>query len=75
MADAIGVNSSYLSQIFRKYTGKSIKQSILEEKIERSKNLLVFSNYSIHEIAVYLGFSGSSHFGNHFLKQAGMTPR
>lgn len=68
-------NPNYLSQLFKECEGISISGYILQEKINRAKNLLIYSNYSYIEIATYLGFSSQSHLGTHFKKHTGYTLR
>ena len=68
-------NPNYLSQLFKECEGISISGYILQEKINRAKNLLIYSDYSYIEIATYLGFSSQSHLGTHFKKQTGYTLR
>lgn len=74
IADSIGVNAVYLERIFKENIGMSINSYILKEKIERSKNLLVYSDRSITEISIYLSFSSQSHFGRIFKQITGKTP-
>lgn len=66
-------NPNYLSQLFKQCEGISISQYILQEKISRAKNLLIYSDYSYIEIATYLGFSSQSHLGKQFKKLTGYT--
>lgn len=75
IADAIGLESNYLSALFRKCEKVPLKQFILHEKIELAKNLLAYSDYSYIHIATSLGFSSQSHMGSEFKRVTGMTPR
>lgn len=68
-------NPNYLSQLFKECEGISISGYILQEKINRAKNLLIYSDYSYIEIATYLGFSSRSHLGTQFKKHTGYTLR
>ena len=68
-------NPNYLSQLFKECEGISISGYILQEKINRAKNLLIYSDYSYIEIATYLGFSSQSHLGTHLKKHTGHTLR
>ena len=74
IAEKFNVNADYLSHLFSINEKKTIKQYILDEKIERSKNLLKYSNYKIQEIGFYLGFSSQSHFTKVFREITGMKP-
>ena len=68
-------NPNYLSQLFKECEVISISGYILQEKINRAKNLLIYSDYSYIEIATYLGFSSQSHLGTQFKKHTGYTLR
>ena len=68
-------NPNYLSQLFKECEGISISGYILQEKINRAKNLLIYSDYSYIEIATYLGFSSQSHLRTQFKKHTGYTLR
>ncbi len=50
------------------------EQYILTEKINLAKNLLVYTQSDISDIASTIGFSSQSHIGTVFRKQTGMTP-
>ncbi|PXV93329.1 AraC-like DNA-binding protein [Lachnotalea glycerini] len=73
IADELDMNSKYLSDLFKQCEGISISDFILKEKINLTKNLLVYSNYTYIEIATYLGFSSQSHLGKQFKKITKMT--
>lgn len=70
----IGVNTSYLSDLFHKVEGTTIQQYICKEKIRLAENMLRYSDYEVKEIASYLSFCSQSYFGNIFRQQTGMTP-
>ena len=70
----IGVNTSYLSDLFHKIEGITIQQYIRKEKIRLAENMLRYSDYEVKEIANYLSFCSQSYFGNIFRQQTGMTP-
>lgn len=74
MAEKLNVSSSYLGMIFKQSEGMTLHQFIMQEKIQRSKNLLRYSDYELCTISQYLGFASQSHFGREFKKYAGCTP-
>lgn len=74
LADYLNLSESYLSKLFKKEMGIPLSQYILDIKIEKAKNLLQYSNYSIVDIANYLSFSSQSHFIQAFQKKIGLTP-
>ena len=74
LGQKIGVNTSYLSDLFHKVEGTTIQQYICKEKIRLAENMLRYSDYEVKEIASYLSFCSQSYFGNIFRQQTGMTP-
>ena len=74
LASEFGYNPDYLSHLFKKSEGIGISQYIIREKISRSQNLLIYTNYTYSEIATYLGFSSQSHFSKYFKIYTGQTP-
>ncbi len=74
IAESIGISPIYLSQIFSKSQGETIKSYLLRKRIELSQNMLRFSDYDISQISCYLGFSSQSHFTAVFKKYTGETP-
>ncbi len=65
----------YLSRLFLKETGSTIKDYILEMKIEKAQNMLKYSDSSSAEIAQFLSFSTQSHFISTFKRITGTTPK
>lgn len=74
IAHSIGVNASYLSNLFRKVEGITIQKYILREKIRLAENMLRYSDYDAKEIAAYLSFCSQSYFGRVFKEQTSMSP-
>lgn len=74
LAEYVDLSESYLSKLFIKEIGTPLSNYITLQKIEKAKNLLSFSDYSLADIANYLAFSSQSHFIQVFQKYVGMTP-
>lgn len=74
MAKYLGTSATYLGMIFHKSEGMTLHQFIMQEKTERAKNLLRYSDYDIYTIGQYLGFASQSHFGKKFKEYTGYTP-
>lgn len=75
LAAYVGMNKSYLCELFRKETGKTIGDYIMTMKIESAKNMLLYSDFSYLEIATTLGFASHSHFIACFKKVTSYTPK
>lgn len=66
-------NYSYLSKVFSEQRGNTIESYLIELKIERVKELLGFSKYTLSEIAWRLKYSSVQYLSNQFKKNTGMT--
>lgn len=75
LAEICGLTPNYLSALFKKISGKTITDYILEQRITAAKQLLLSGEYTTDEIATFLGFHSQSYFIERFKKQVGMTPR
>ena len=65
---------TYLSNIFSEVKGMTIQQFIINHKIERAKELLLYDEYNLTEIAYKLNYSSVAHLSNQFKKVTGLTP-
>lgn len=65
---------SYLSDLFSSAEGRSIEQYYIAQRIEKAKELLVYNQLSLTEIAYQLGFSSVHHLSAQFKKVTGLTP-
>ena len=65
---------TYLSNIFSEVKGMTIQQFIIVHKIERIKELIIYDELNITEIAWKLGYSSVAHLSNQFKKTTGLTP-
>lgn len=65
---------TYLSSIFSNIQGVTVEKYVIGEKIERVKNMLVYEQISLNEIAYKLKYSSVAHLSNQFKRITGMTP-
>lgn len=65
---------SYLSDLFSSIEGKSIEQFFINQRIEKVKELMVYDQLSLTEIAYKTGFSSVHHLSAQFKKVTGLTP-
>ncbi|WP_172194048.1 MULTISPECIES: AraC family transcriptional regulator [Saccharibacillus] len=74
IAEVFGYNEKYISHLFSSISGISLKQYILQQKMELAKYLLTDTNQNISEVSVKLGYSDSHNFMKAFKKIVGLTP-
>ena len=67
-------NYTYLANIFSETMGTTIEHFIISHKIERAKELLVYNEHNLTEIAYRLNYSSVAHLSNQFKKITGLTP-
>lgn len=65
---------SYLSTLFSTVEGVTIEQYFITQKIERVKELLVYDELSLSEIAVIMHYSSVANLSRQFKKITGLTP-
>jgi len=65
---------SQLSKLFSETEGITIEQYVILQKIEKAKELLVYNEMNLSEIAFQLGYSSVAHLSAQFKKVTGLTP-
>lgn len=75
LARVLGVSENYLYKIFKSTLGVSPQEYLLECKIGQAKQMLLYSNKSLTQIAGELAFSSSNHFSNLFYQKVGTRPK
>lgn len=74
LSKKLGYDYTYLSNLFSEVKGSTIANYIIAHKIERAKELLIYNELSLTEIADKLHYSSVSHLSNQFKKVTGLTP-
>ena len=74
LAQQLNHDYSYLSNLFSSVEGKTIEHYFIQQKIEKVKELLVYDELTLSEIAYRLGYSSVAHLSNQFKKETGLTP-
>lgn len=74
LATFAGFSKNYVGEYFKKQTGQSIRQYILEYRLNLAKIRLQYSDLTVSEIAHELDFSDVSHFSNQFKKYFSDSP-
>jgi AraC-like DNA-binding protein len=74
LSQTLGVDYSYLSKLFSDVEGITIEKYLILQKVERIKELLVYNELSISEIAYKMNYSSSQHLSRQFKSITGLTP-
>ena len=74
LAQQLNHDYSYMSNLFSSVEGKTIEHYFIQQKIEKVKELLVYDELTLSEIAYRLGYSSVAHLSNQFKKETGLTP-
>lgn len=74
LAEDLKMSSNYIGQVFKKETGKTIKEYLTAVRIEAAKKLLKNSRLMIYEIAFQTGFKDEHYFSSVFKGETGMSP-
>ena len=71
-----GVNHeyTYLSSLFSSVEGRTIENYFIEQRIEKAKELLVYGQLTLSQIAFDLEYSSTAHLSTQFKKITGLTP-
>ena len=74
LAADLGLSPSHLGAIFRKMTGRTLHQTLIELRLRRATDLLVGTTLSIKEIAAKTGWSTQFYFSSVYSRRYGQSP-
>lgn len=74
LSEKLHYDYTYLANLFSEVNGITIEQFYLKHKIEKVKELIVYDELSLSEIAFKLHYSSVAHLSNQFKKITGLTP-
>lgn len=74
ISNLVHLNSDYVTRVFKKETGYSVKSFIIHEKMQAARQLLQTTSLSVGSIAMQLGYSNFSHFSAAYKKEFGISP-
>ena len=74
LSEKLNHNYTYLANLFSEVKGTTIEKFYLAHKIEKVKELLVYDELNLSEIAFKLHYSSVAHLSNQFKKMTGLTP-
>ena len=70
----VNISPYYFSKIFKEDTGENFIEYLTNIRIEKAKELLSGSDYSMKEICAMVGYSDPNYFSRTFKKNVGVTP-
>ena len=74
LSEKLGYDYTYLANVFSAVQGISIEQFIISHKIEKVKELLVYNELNISQIANLMHYSSVAHLSNQVKKITGLSP-
>lgn len=74
LSEKLGYDYTYLANTFSEVKGITIQQFIITHKIEKVKELLLYDELNLTEIAYKLHYSSVAHLSNQFKKVTGLSP-
>ncbi len=74
IAQSVGCSKSYLMHLFKDTTGISVIEFLIAQKMLSAKQLLLFTQLPISEIATLVGYNNQSQLSRTFKKMTGLSP-
>lgn len=74
LSEELNQNYNHLSNLFTEVEGTTIEKYYIAQKIEKVKELLVYNELTLSEIAYRLNYSSVAYLSNQFKKVTGLTP-
>lgn len=74
ISQKVNYNYTHVSSTFSAVQGITIEKYIIEKRVERVKDLLVYTDMRLNDISFMLHFSSVAHLSNQFKKVTGLTP-
>jgi AraC-like DNA-binding protein/ligand-binding sensor protein len=75
LADAVHLSCGHLSRVFRKTTGTTLEQYLIQQRVELAKRALLDPRLNVAEVAERCGFCNPAYFASVFKKHVKCTPR
>lgn len=74
LSEKLNYDYTYLANLFSEVQGTTIEKFIISHKIERVKELIIYDELNLTEIAYVMHYSSIAHLSNQFKKVTGLTP-
>jgi AraC family transcriptional regulator len=74
LSEKLNYEYTHLSSLFSDVEGRTIENYFIEQRIEKAKELLVYGQLTLSQIAFELDYSSTAHLSSQFKKITGLTP-
>jgi AraC-like DNA-binding protein len=74
LGQKLNYDYTYMANLFSEVQGTTIEQFVISHKIERIKELIIYGELNITEIAWKMNYSSVAHLSNQFKKMTGLSP-
>lgn len=74
IVELVHLNGDYVTRLFKKEMGISIKAYVIQQKLLEARRLLRTTNLTVSSVAVQLGYNNFSHFSAQYKREFGITP-
>ncbi|MCY1483767.1 DNA-binding transcriptional regulator AraC [compost metagenome] len=74
LSEKLHYEYNYISNLFSEVEGTTIEKYFIAQRIEKVKELLVYDELSLSQIAIHLGYSSTAYLSSQFKKVTGLTP-
>ncbi|NOU48048.1 MAG: AraC family transcriptional regulator [Bacteroidales bacterium] len=74
LSEKLNLDYTYMANLFSEVQGITIEKFIIAHKIERVKELIIYDEFNLTEIAWMMHYSSVAHLSNQFKKVTGLSP-
>lgn len=74
LSDRLAVDYASISSLFSSTEGITLEKYVILQRLDKARELLVYTDLPLAEIAYRTGFSGAQHLSNRFKQETGLTP-
>lgn len=74
LSEYLNMNYDSISELFTKYEGVTIEKYVISKRLEKVKELLVYSDFTLTEVAHMTGFNSINHLSRQFKELVGLSP-
>ena len=74
LSEKLNLNYTYLANLFSESQGTTIEHFVINQKVEKIKELMIYGEFKITEIAIKMNYSSVAHLSSQFKKVTGLSP-